>query len=330
MIVIISRVKNSADIIESWVRGNSLVADKFVVIDNNSVDGTVEILENLKAEGFDIELIKAEDPLVKQRDQMNWLIDYVQRNWSPDIILPFDDDEILASEIVSDIKNYLLSLPQDKIYKVRWRVYTMVGNEPADSCVIRRVSHCFIHNEYEFPTVILTKKVVEYGGYFITQVNHGLKRKDNKESPFEIEFLNDLYLAHYPLRSEAQVISKFLVGWTNYLTIPLKEEMMQNSYWCKIYNNLKMRRALSAKEILLLSGLYRQEHGDGTEYLDQIANQRIALPPQCFDIKYYKPIDPWYNYMCNTETIARRLAEVNKKAGMEEFMYDFNTGDNKM
>ena len=40
-------------------------------------------------------------------------------------------------------------------------------------------------------------------------------------------------------------------------------------------------------------------------------------------LKYYKEIDPLYNYMCNTETIARRLAEVNKKAGMEEFMYDF-------
>ena len=331
MIVVISRVKNSADIIESWVRGNSLVADKFVVIDNNSTDGTTEILTALKAEGFDIEIIEADDPFVPQRDQMNWLMNYVYENYEPDIVLPFDDDEILASEIIPDIKNYLLRLPPDKIYKVRWRVYTMVGKEnQQDPCVIRRISHCFIHNEHEFPTVILTKKVLEYGGYLLTQGNHGLKRNDDKKDIHEIEFLSDLYLAHFPLRSEAQVMSKFLVGWTNYLTIPLKEDMMENSYWCKIYNNIKHYRSLSPREILLLSGLYRQEHGNGYEFIDQIADQKVALPHSCFDIRYFRKVDPWFNYMCNTESIARKLAEINKKAGMEDFTYDFNTGDNKM
>ena len=57
MIVVISRLKNSADIIETWIRANAAVADKFVVVDSGSADGTPQILKMLKAEGFNIEIV---------------------------------------------------------------------------------------------------------------------------------------------------------------------------------------------------------------------------------------------------------------------------------
>ena len=49
--------------------------------------------KGLKAEGFDIEIFEADNPIARQRDQMNWLVDYVHDKYDPDWILPLDDDE---------------------------------------------------------------------------------------------------------------------------------------------------------------------------------------------------------------------------------------------
>jgi len=331
MIIVVSRIKNAADIIESFIRGNSFVADKFILYDNGSADTTVEILNNLIAEGLDIEILRDSNFLNRQKTQIQSLINYAKEKYDPDIILPLDDDEILASEMVMDIKNYLLSLPQDKIYKVRWRVYTPVGREDErDPCPIRRITHCYINNEYDFPTVVLTREILKYDTYVITQGNHGLNWTGKWLPPHDVEFLNKLYLAHYPIRSEAQAISKFLVGWTNYLATPLKDDMKQNSYWYKIYEKIKYEHKISYGDMIAISGYYRQKRGDGTEFLDQIANQRIYLPSSAFEIRYPAVVDPLYNYMCDVEDIAVRLASCFEKEGMEKFGYDFGESHNKM
>ena len=46
-ITVISVVKNSADIIETFIRANGLFADNFVLVNNGSTDRTVDILNAL-------------------------------------------------------------------------------------------------------------------------------------------------------------------------------------------------------------------------------------------------------------------------------------------
>lgn len=324
MIVVISRLKNSADIIESWIRGNAAVADKFVVIDNESVDGTVQILKLLKAEGFDIEILEADNPIARQRDQMNWLVDYVHDKYDPDWILPLDDDEILASDSVQDIRGYLSSLPRDKEYKVRWRVYTLRGNEDNKvACPLLRIGSCFINNQYDFPTVLLTREVVERG-VRLTQGNHALTNYEELELP--PTFLNKLYLAHYPIRSKEQLISKFLVGWTNYLATPVSKSLKEKNYWSKVYNDILRDRNISDEYLRNMIGLYRQRIY--VENVDEIVWKIVNLRPEAFIMKYSNgDVDYFYNYIRNTEIIARQLAKYNQKNGQEEFRYDFNAKD---
>ena len=51
-------VKNEEDIIEQNIRFHkSMGVDAFVVVNHNSNDKTLEILENLKKEGFNIEIL---------------------------------------------------------------------------------------------------------------------------------------------------------------------------------------------------------------------------------------------------------------------------------
>ena len=52
MITAVSMIKNSADVIETMIRGNSLVADNFVLVDNASTDNTLKIIGALREEGF--------------------------------------------------------------------------------------------------------------------------------------------------------------------------------------------------------------------------------------------------------------------------------------
>jgi len=330
MIIIISILKNSADIIESWIRGNAVIADKFIVIDNNSSDGTVQILKLLKAEGFDIEILKPESATDTQKKQMNYLMEYAAAAYNPDWILPFDDDEILASDSVGDIKKYLNELDRGsearpRQFKVRWRVYTYTGSEP--SCTQQpsppdRLEYCFINNQYELPTVLMSRELIN-GGYKLTTGNHALVGV--QKGDLDTEFLSDLYLAHYPIRSKEQIISKFMVGWINYLSNPLCDHVRKDncSYWKTMYEDFKRNRAVvDDKYLRQIIGYYRQKIR--IEDVDKIVKRRINLPPSAFEVKYGGgEVDYLYNFMCNAEDIAKELAEKKRSLGEEEFDFDF-------
>ncbi len=58
----IAMVKNEADVIEAFVRHNLAFMDALVIIDNDSVDGTREILVQLIQEG--LPLVLFDDPMV--------------------------------------------------------------------------------------------------------------------------------------------------------------------------------------------------------------------------------------------------------------------------
>ena len=315
MIVVISRLKNSADIIETWVRANAAVADKFVVIDNGSSDGTPQILERLKAEGYDIQILYGHEEI--QRNQMNFLLDTAMKAYDPDWILPLDDDEIIASDEIDDIKSYLMDLPPMNEYRIRWRVYTMRGNEDSrEQCAVKRLGYCFINNQMDFPVAIISRDAANEGA-LLTQGNHGLRECD-----LPIVYLDKLYIAHFPLRSKDQIISKFLTGWSNYLTHPLSDNMKNNCYWQKIYNEFKRNRNCVTDGYLhQIIGLYRQKIY--VDNVDEIVWKPANVAEDACIMKYSSSDVDWlYNYMCNTEDIAKKVA-FSKRFDEKPFDYDF-------
>ena len=54
-------VKNESDVIESFVRYNLNILDGMIILDNQSSDNTLEILNLLKKEGLNLYIIKDED-----------------------------------------------------------------------------------------------------------------------------------------------------------------------------------------------------------------------------------------------------------------------------
>ncbi len=61
----LARVKNEGDVIEEFVRYNLRFLDALIVVDNASFDGTLSVLEALRAEG--LPLTVRHDPIVPKR-----------------------------------------------------------------------------------------------------------------------------------------------------------------------------------------------------------------------------------------------------------------------
>ena len=91
-LTVVGMIKNSADIIETFIRANGLYADNFVLIDNDSTDNTRKILDSLKNEGYDIEIIYDPENAYLQSMKTNILIRKVIDKTDADWIITLDDD----------------------------------------------------------------------------------------------------------------------------------------------------------------------------------------------------------------------------------------------
>ncbi len=90
-------VKNEADIIEKNIRYHAKKGvDNFVVMDNNSTDGTREILEELKKE-YEITIID-EKGIYNQAKWMTKLTHIARKKYNPSWLIPNDADEFWYSE----------------------------------------------------------------------------------------------------------------------------------------------------------------------------------------------------------------------------------------
>ncbi len=90
-------VKNEADIIEKNIRYHAKAGvDNFVVMDNNSTDGTREILEELSKE-YEITIID-EKGIYNQAKWMTKLTHIARKKYNPTWLIPNDADEFWYSE----------------------------------------------------------------------------------------------------------------------------------------------------------------------------------------------------------------------------------------
>ena len=133
-ITAVGMIKNAADVIETYIRANGLIVDNFVLLDNMCSDRTILILDELKKEGFEIEIIKDDMIEYRQSEKMNRLIYYANEKYHSDFIIPIDDDECIVpfseKHAVEDIRESIEKLPQNNLYYLKWRTY--VPNEEDD------------------------------------------------------------------------------------------------------------------------------------------------------------------------------------------------------
>ncbi len=309
MITVISVVKNSADVIESMIRGNAAFADRFVILDNMSTDRTAEIIGKLIEEGFPVELIPDEEQSHLQKEKMRKLMGYVIEKYAPDFIIALDDDEILvpASESLEpeDMKAAIGGLDRNDLYYVCWRNYIPTDEDDKDKvCVMERETFCF-DDEAEMTMKVLIPAGLIDESFTIADGNH---YADGDRIRNRV-VLNDLRIAHYPVRSPQQIASKALVGWINNLTMAERAKGL-NYHWERMYNAVKNGGLPSMDMMQAMCTLYR-EHPNDEEHLN-IVKRPASLCREAFEIKYTgrNEVNVLSNLCSNAENLAAKYAEL--------------------
>ena len=206
-------VKNEIDIIEKNIRFHAKKGvDSFVVMDNNSTDGTREKLEELKKE-FEITIID-EKGTYNQAKWMTKLAHIARKKYNPTWLIPNDADEFWISQnnlkdslpkkgavLTVDRFNFLLYeglTSWDKSdYRVEnpvfYRKNTQLGSEKI-SIILTKIS----------PKVIIKPK----GLLWIRGGNHKALHLFNIRDYFKhydkIKRFNKIRVFHFPIRSFEQ------------------------------------------------------------------------------------------------------------------------------
>lgn len=308
-ITAIGTIKNAADVIEACIRGNSWLINQFVFLDNMSTDRTVEILHCLQEEGFQIEIIKDTEIQHAQSTKMDKLCAYVYEKYPCDFIIPLDDDEILIpeNEIISmdSVKKSLDSLSRDSLYYITWRVYIPTDY---DNCteinVAKRQIFCFSDIVRTHSKVIIPSKITKEDGFHVLDGNHAAifsREHGNYHFP-------NIKLAHFPIRSEEQIKSKALIGWTNLLTMPNHDKKTGN-HWGTIYEQIREGQPLTIEALQTLSTLYLLPDTD-----IEIIKKPVTLPEEYLQIKYTRlqEVNALKNYCLNVENLATKYATLLK------------------
>nr|WP_295739395.1 glycosyltransferase family 2 protein [uncultured Acidocella sp.] len=232
-IVSISRVLNEADVIEAFVRHTCAFVQHQFIMDNGSTDGTVEILEALKKEGFPITVFQSRAVTYNEGSVVTALYNLATQEQRPDWVICFDADEFIDDrQIPGGLRNHLAALkeansPIDCIKIPMVNYVATSKDDPSDNNVATRITRRTAPSDtYK----IIVRGCFEAGDLSIQHGSHWatLKSRDI------VEITNEkILLAHYSERSTYQYIVKFVRGWSKVLATGQAEVSRNTAYHYK-------------------------------------------------------------------------------------------------
>jgi hypothetical protein len=254
-IIAISMVKNENDIIETFCRYTLGYCDKLLILEDGSDDTTPDILKSLVNEGLPIVIYEQKTSI--GFDKYN-IINNLARDafeiHHADLVIPLDADEFITTDTGIPIRQILEELSDDKIYLLNWRTYILTKTVlQREGTILQRFSEYRPRELEEFTKTLVSEKLFVKEHYKIALGQHDLIPSDN--SPIrEIFTLDNLIMAHFPIRSRGQLETKVIIGWLNYLSMP--NGMQKSGHWPVMYENIKQNGELSFEQTSKMSLFY--------------------------------------------------------------------------
>jgi hypothetical protein len=212
-----SRILNESDIVEAFVRHTAHFVDHHFFVDNGSVDGTLQILQKLKHEGFAITVFQSNARSFVESKINTFLYETAVKSIQADWVVFLDTDEFIDDrELTQPLRDCIASFADrhaaPACIEVPLRDYHMTPDDPSDILVTSRITHCSPTGE--------TKKVIVRGDLIGRQAvieagNHGVLIDSGVACPLFRE--PTLTYAHYAVRSPWQWMSKSVIGWAKVL-----------------------------------------------------------------------------------------------------------------
>lgn len=260
--VCVSMVKNEQDIIEIFIRHNSKFFDLLVILDNNSVDNTRDIVLKCCEEFDNVVCCDQPDNRYKQSEFMTSAVRSVQDVCFADFVCVLDADEFISAENKDLLWGELDSVPIGECALLPWKTY--LPDPEADESVDAMKSMRYVRKS-ESPTYY--KAVMRCGGNLdlslrIEQGNHGFTVESWRGKPVSVKghVVSDLHLMHFPLRSVAQMVAKGVVGWkANVANAQSKNHEGWASQWKKIHDLVCNGSEISRLGLALEACAYAQK-----------------------------------------------------------------------
>lgn len=305
----ISMVKNEVDIIETFIRYHVSIFDGMVILDNGSTDGTVDVISKLINEGLPVYLSFDYNPAYNQSEITTTLFYKTVDEFYPDFILPLDVDEFITSPNHTNLRYFLDNkLSEDGLSFLSWISYVpSESDNQSEENFLKRIGHRRNEQGVRVEKVVIPVVVGVKNKIKIKQGNHDLEVIDGVV--FEKKHINDIGLAHYPIRSLEQAKSKYLVGWLANLARP-KQVLFD---WYYYYNIIKSGRSLNVKDLQDMALFYGADRDKPMEMVNNPIDLSLVKE---FDLIYSGGKFNYVNNILNySELLAGRYSAVLNFAG---------------
>lgn len=207
-------VKNEEDIIESFVRYNMNILDGMIISDNYSTDNTLTILKQLKNEGYNIDIIEDKNKTFDQVKRKNELLNYTYKKYNPDFTFPLDADEFIFTNNKGNPRKIIEKLDTKTLYRYKMKYYVLSGKEKEGLFVPHRINNLRLIEESEdYNYKCIVPKKIDIDKVYLAMGAHTIFNESGKEIPSNM--LNNLFIAHFPVRSKYQIMMKVILGRLN-------------------------------------------------------------------------------------------------------------------
>ena len=240
----ISWVRNEADIIETFVRHYAAHAKRMIIILHRSEDNTREILDALQREGIPLDIRTDERIAHEQGEALSQLMLELAEEEPEAWVLPLDADEFLGSTNGS-VRESFQTLPQGA-HLLPWRTYVPTPmDSAAESNILKRITHRRKDEIVPYSKVFFQAIVGKTAR--LTLGSHQLLDRLTSE-PIQAEKTEELFLAHFPIRSEQQLRTKILGGWMRHLA-NLNSKKGEAYQWEDLFERAKDLRPIAREEL---------------------------------------------------------------------------------
>ncbi|AWJ93016.1 glycosyltransferase family 2 protein (plasmid) [Azospirillum baldaniorum] len=210
-VVAVARCKDEEDIIEAFVRHTLCFADDLVVLDNGSVDRSVDILKALRGEGLPLHLFQHRDEVLVEDLHSNWLFEAAIRQFSADWVLFLDADEFVHVRTPNLVfRDWLLSTPSD-LCGINVLLENYHPLPEAAAAPVGNVAERLTHRWPSMPPVPKIFYRHRGGPRPSISAGHHYLSADGVVLPCHTQA--DVVLAHFNARSPWQLARKAMIGW---------------------------------------------------------------------------------------------------------------------
>ena len=297
-IVSISTIKNEADIIESFVRYHLNIVDLMIILDNGSTDDTSNILNGLINEGLPIKVILDTDKYFEPKEKYNFLLDKAINEFDADIICPIDADEFIVCDDSNNPRKYIEEIPDDVYFTAMWKTYVPTKNDDETELFTpSRIKYVRDQSFERDGKVILTKELVKKYNAVLSIGNHKLEIPKKYRKQVNNIKENNLKIAHIPLRTIKQTMSKVLTNYPNSLARKVVNKNNSHHYTV-MFKKIKENGKLNMEDVTDFATQYSLRHNKGFE--DDFNREiNVSLIKDPINLNYMGDVEIKYKYVEN-------------------------------